>query len=80
MTKLIWKASDGLLFSCHGDGYCYGWNTKTNEMEQKLMGHTKRILGMCFSPFDENELCTLGADEKLVFWDTKMCQKKKPEF
>lgn len=27
---------------------------------------------MCFNPKDKDELCTLGADEIILFWNTKL--------
>ena len=59
------------MISAHFDGkkgYMLVW--KDNEAKIKLRGHNGRILGFKLNPLDDNQGCSLGADETLRTWST----------
>jgi WD40 repeat protein len=75
VTALAWRDSSKDLVTTHGgnvkESYGMIWSSKIKEFTHILSGHRKRILGLAISPLDQSEICTLGADETMRFWNTK---------
>jgi len=38
---------------------------------QKFQGHTETVEDVCFRPDSSNEFCSVGDDQKLLFWDAR---------
>lgn len=38
----------------------------------KLIGHDKSVEDVIFKPDSAHELCSVGIDRKVLFWDTRM--------
>jgi len=53
-----WKGGGGQVFVCNA----WGKNFKFNGSEPRLTGHTKPIMDLAFSPFDDNLLATCSTD------------------
>ena len=45
---------------------------KTMQPFAKLIGHDKSVEDVIFKPDSAHELCSVGIDRKVLFWDTRM--------
>jgi WD40 repeat protein len=44
----------------------------------RLSGHTESIDGLVFKPDSATELCSVGVDRMIMFWDTRIVSSYSP--
>lgn len=74
VTSLGWRSATKELVTSHSgnrNGYALIWDTKSKKLTHKLIGQSRRMLSLVLNPNNENELCSLGADETMRFWVIK---------
>ena len=49
---------------------------KTLQPFAKLVGHTSSVEDLIFKPDSAHELCSVGIDKKIIFWDTRVKNNK----
>ena len=56
-----------------GDYLCPAKTVKKNlQPFAKLVGHTSSVEDLIFKPDSAHELCSVGIDKKIIFWDTRV--------